>query len=579
VAIRSLSGDHDIQPGDPLPDSLTGLLSASAFSYSVAVAPAMFSQGDRIGDSAIHRDAYNAYFEDSWKVSSRLTMDYGLRYEIDSPIRESAHRTSGPVLNGAGGAVPGSEFLINPQPGFELDKKGFGPRLALRWHAASKTQLLVAGGITTLIPNLWNDNFLTGATPFVLYPRATAAPGHPVRFGMSITPQQLPAIYTPDGKLIFASGSSRDVPANTVMDVTRFEQDMAALSPDHQVIPLVVAGIEGNFQNGYIGTWTAGVEQQLRGVTVNASYVGTEGEKLPSTDYLNGFVGAESGFAPYTQFDSAGQAIGGYGMATVLTNRSHSSYRSLQVSAQNTLSSFGLGVQASYSFSKSIDDVSTVIGTGNAPQNPFDTNAEKGPSAFDIRQSANFSLFQDLHADRAPGLRLLGKKATAGWQLLGIGTLMTGLPFTVNSGIQQTGVGSMGSDRPDQVGVPDFSTSRTVREDYFGRGADNASFFHIPIDVPGGTGPNQGRFGTLGRNTFRGPSFENLDIALIKNTPLMTRGGSERAALQFRAEFFNIFNLVNFGLPSTVVLGPGFGEINHTASNSRQIQFSLKVIY
>jgi hypothetical protein len=354
---------------------------------------------------------------------------------------------------------------------------------------------------------------------------------------------------------------------------------MAALSPDHQVIPLVVAGIAGNFQNGYIGTWTTGVEQQLHGVTVNASYVGTAGDKLPSTDYLNGFVGADSGFAPYTQFDSAGRAIGGYGMATVLTNGAHSSYHSLQVSAQNTLSSFGLGFQASYSFSKSIDDVSSVIGAGSAPQNPFDTNAEKGPSGFDIGQAANFSLFQDLHADRAPVLRLLGRKLTAGWQLLGIGSFMTGLPFTVNSGIQQTGVGAIGSDRPDQVGIPDLSTSRTVREDYFGRGADNPSFFHIPTNVPGGTGPNQGRFGTLGRNTFRGPSFENLDIAVIKNTPLMTRSGSERAALQFRAELFNIFNLVNFGLPATVVLGPGFGEINHTASNSRQIQFSLKVIY
>ena len=156
---------------------------------------------------------------------------------------------------------------------------------------------------------------------------------------------------------------------------------------------------------------------------------------------------------------------------------------------------------------------------------------------------------------------------------------MTGLPFTVNSGVQQTGAGSAGADRPDQVGIPVFSTGRTVREDYFGLGAANASFFHIPTNVPGGTGPNHGRFGALGRNTFRGPSFRNLDIALIKNTPLLTRGGSDRAALQFRAEFFNVFNLATFGLPSSVVLGPGFGEISHTAGSSRQIQFSLKVIY
>ena len=77
------------------------------------------------------------------------------------------------------------------------------------------------------------------------------------------------------------------------------------------------------------------------------------------------------------------------------------------------------------------------------------------------------------------------------------------------SGVQQTGVGAGGADRPDLVEQPHFSTSGAVREDYFGRGADNASFFSIPINVPGGTGPNHGRFGTLGRNTFRGPGFSN----------------------------------------------------------------------
>lgn len=174
---------------------------------------------------------------------------------------------------------------------------------------------------------------------------------------------------------------------------------------------------------------------------------------------------------------------------------------------------------------------------------------------------------------------MLPKASTAGWQLLGIGTILTGLPFTVTSGVQQTGVGSAGSDRPDLAGAPVFSTSRTVREDYFGHGADNASFFQIPIHLPGGSGPNQGRFGTLGRDTFRGPGFHNLDIALVKDTPILRNGGSERATLQFRGEFFNVFNLVNFGLPANIVLGPGFGEINHTAGSSRQIQFSLKVIY
>jgi hypothetical protein len=162
---------------------------------------------------------------------------------------------------------------------------------------------------------------------------------------------------------------------------------------------------------------------------------------------------------------------------------------------------------------------------------------------------------------------------------MGIGSFASGSPFTVFSGIQQTGAGANGADRPDQVGVPDLSTSRTVREDYFGRGAGNAQFFSIPIGVEGGTGPNTGRFGTLGRNTFRGPGFHSGDIALIKDTPIGLGANPERVVAQFRAEFFNIFNIVNFGLPNNIVLGPGFGVISRTAGPSRQIQLSLKLLY
>jgi hypothetical protein len=189
------------------------------------------------------------------------------------------------------------------------------------------------------------------------------------------------------------------------------------------------------------------------------------------------------------------------------------------------------------------------------------------------------SVIQILPLDRISFLRPLSPKLTRGWQFLNITTLMSGPPFSVYSGVQQTGAGSGGADRPDLVEMPHFSTSRAVRADYFGRGPDNASFFSIPINLPGGTGPNHGRFGTLGRNTFRGPGFRNFDVALIKDTPFGRRGGGELATLEFRAEFFNVFNMVNFALPSNVLRGSGFGIISKTAGTSRQIQFSLKLIY
>jgi hypothetical protein len=271
-----------------------------------------------------------------------------------------------------------------------------------------------------------------------------------------------------------------------------------------------------------------------------------------------------------------------------MTSSSHSTYHSLQTSVTKNSPRAGLGVQASYTYSKSIDDTSAVLGgllgaTGvilqTVPQDPWNWKAEKGPSTFDVTHVFSASVIQLLPIDRVPILRPLGKTATSGWQFLNVTTLTTGSPFTVFSGVQQTGVGAGGADRPDLIAQPHFSTSRAVRQDYFGLGANNASFFSIPIGVSGGTGPNQGRFGTLGRNTFRGPGFHNFDFALIKDTPFGHRGNAEMGTVEFRAEFFNLFNIVNFGLPNNIVRGSGFGLIGRTSGNSRQIQFSLKLIY
>jgi len=100
------------------------------------------------------------------------------------------------------------------------------------------------------------------------------------------------------------------------------------------------------------------------------------------------------------------------------------------------------------------------------------------------------------------------------------------------------------------------------------------------VSSPGRSGPNSGRLGTLGRNTFWGPAYYDFDYALIKTTPIGRRAnGLERADVQFRGEFFNLFNVVNMGLPANTIEGSGFGLISKTAGTSRQIQFSLKFIY
>ena len=601
VTITSASGTHDIGQGGQLPDSLVGLLTATPFSYTITAAASVTPIGNKFDEAGVRREAYNFYFQDAWKATPHLTVNYGLRYEVNSRIHEATKRTSLPIFVGADGKPVDYRdrnaqqiLLINPQPPYDQDWNGWGPRLGLDYAVGAHTVLHAGGAINALLPNLWQDNFLTAAIPYVFAPFISALPGVQVPFQDTYVPLNLPPAYNVQGQPIFPAGRTQDVPANTVIDLPRFQTALAAQTPGDQVQLLTITGIAKNFTNGEVGSWTAGIDHDFRDVKVNASYVATAGIHLARVYSPNSYGGADAAHAPFTQFDATGkQATGGYGPEFIMTSGSHSSYHSLQTSATKNSARIGLGLQASYTYSKSLDDTSAVLGglfgtagtiLQTSPQDPWNPSAEKGPSTFDVTHAFNVSVIQLLPLERVGFLQRLGKPLIKGWQFLNITTMTTGSPFGVYSGIQQTGAGSGGADRPDLVSMPHFSTSRAVRDDYFGRGDvsgqnENSTFFTVPINVAGGTGPNLGRFGTLGRNTFRGPGYHDFDIAMIKDTPFGRRGNAELGTVEFRAEFFNIFNTVNFSLPSNIVRGTGFGIISKTAGSSRQIQFSLKVIY
>jgi hypothetical protein len=584
VVIRSASGAHNINPGDPLPDTLSGLLTATPFSYALSLSPPMFPQGQKLGLTGIRRTSYNAFFEDTWKASTRLSITAGLRYEVNSPLSEPAGRASGPEFIGSGPAQR-QVMLVNLQPTFKTDWNGWGPRLGLEFQVTKHTVWRASAAIVTLLPNIYQTNFITSTNPFELSLFITAQPAASLNFHNTVSPFPLPQLYTTGGQLLFASGRTTDVPPNTQWDLQRFENDLAALTPGHQLSPVSVIGVYKGFGNGYTGSYSTGFDQDLGDLKLTAYYIATVGVRLPAMSFPNGYGGAQPGFAPYTNFDSAGTITGGYGLEQLISNRSHSTYHSLQTSVQKTSPRLGIGFQASYTFSKSLDDASAIIGQlqgvtdgtrqSAAPQDPFLTASDKGPSSFDVRHVVTASIVQALPFDAWLPRNRFVRALASGWSAFGVVTLTSGSPFTVFSGIQQTGAGSNGGDRPDQIAQPNLSTNHTVPEDYFGLGANNVSYFSIPIDVPGGTGPNQGRDGTLGRDTFRGPAFHNLDVSLMKETALH----GDTAKLQFRAELFNVFNIVNFGLPANILTGPGFGFINHTAGPSRQIQLSLKLLF
>jgi hypothetical protein len=131
---------------------------------------------------------------------------------------------------------------------------------------------------------------VTGAIPFNVQPTVTARPGAPVPFSSSITPITLPEPFTTSGQLLFASGDTSKVAANTSVDIQRFQNDLAALTPGHQVQPLTTSAISRNFRNGYIGTWTAGLDHDFHIFKFSAAYVGTSGVHLQSVLFPNGYT-------------------------------------------------------------------------------------------------------------------------------------------------------------------------------------------------------------------------------------------------------------------------------------------------
>ena len=189
---------------------------------------------------------------------------------------------------------------------------------------------------------------------------------------------------------------------------------------------VTLSGIAKNFRNGYIGSYTLGVEHDFGQVKFNAAYVATAGIHLTSVYSPNGYGGAGPGFAPFTRFDSSGNAIGGLGPESIVTSSSHSTYHALQTGLSKDSARLGLGFQASYTYSKSLDDTSSVLGGlfGNSgvilqtlPQNPFNPAAEKGPSTFDVTHVLTVSAIQMLPLERVKFLRPLGRTLTHGWQV------------------------------------------------------------------------------------------------------------------------------------------------------------------
>ena len=349
-----------------------------------------------------------------------------------------------------------------------------------------------------------------------------------------------------------------------------------------------VSGTTANATLTYYPKWPQVMQYNLnvqREVFANSvltvGYIGTRGNHIGRLGDANPNVPA-----------LGGRLNPNFGSIERYVTDAQSFFNSLQVTLEHRFS-HGLTGQANYNFGHSVDDASgynpsDAVNETGATQNFFNRLGDRGRSGFDIRHSLTFNFLYALPI--GPG-KSIGSNATGftgkligGWQLSGIANFHSNVPFTPVLAFDNAGTASIvNSQRPDIIGnpyvgsCPDGSPVHTVNCWF------NPSAFAAPAP---------GAFGDAGRNILSGPDYADFDLAVIKNTKL-----TEKTALEFRAEIFNIANHPNFAVPTNTVgpngsggngdaifvspttLDGNAGQIFSTVSSSRQIQFGLRLSF
>jgi hypothetical protein len=373
-------------------------------------------------------------------------------------------------------------------------------------------------------------------------------------------------------------------PFNTVYAVKNIA--FSGIAPDtaYSGTKVIPSGVQPDLKTPTVESWTLKIEQQLSSSTSLAvSYVGSHAyHELLSVDAnlptptICPASSCPAGYPAGAYYYPTGAALANNAVwnTTSWFSEGISSYQGVAADV-NRRFGHGLQFRGVYTFSKTLDDgdnMNTSVAT-NSPAfvaNPLQPKADYGPASFDVRNSAVINATYDLPfgagdtSREHPWLqRLIGR-----WQLSGIQTVQSGLPFTPQLSYNPSNDGDTRNPvRPSWN--PNFSGPVIT-------GGPNQHFNSNAFSPP-----LPGTYGNVGRNVLQGPSLVETDISLTKTFPF-----SERLNLQFRSEFFNIFNHTNFNVPNPVVFAsatggpsPTAGVITATTTTSRQIQFGLKLMW
>jgi len=461
---------------------------------------------------------FNWFVQDDWKVSPRLTLNLGLRYErigVPTDRYRGYFSTFDEVTKQL---VSGADFerlgLVNP------DNNDFSPRFGFAWQPFAKPHTVIRGGY-----GVYYD----------------VKPINERQFGLGI-----------------------DLAWQQIVDIAQLLGQPPTVQWDNLFpagagVGLGVLSDDPRARTPYVQQYSFGIQRELPGnFMIEAAYVGSVGHKL------NIRVDINQARLPVTPNEPLAQRRPYPALGSIWTDKNiaNSNYNSLQLRVEKRFSQnlYLLGV---YTYSKSLDYGSLSV---DSPQDRQNIRAEYGLSDFDQRQRFVFSSIYQLPFGK--GQKYLGSlegfanALIGGWQITSIVTFAAGNPLSIAAPGSLTNTGCLGCVQranlvgPNNGNLP--SSERTVN-----RWFNMAAFVLAPANT----------FGNSGRNIVIGPGVNNFDLSLIKDFKI-----TESKTLQFRSEFFNAFNHSQFFDPVTDPTSPAFGRLT-LARPAREIQFALKFIF
>lgn len=489
----------------------------------------------------------NAYAEDSWKATDRLTVNIGLRWDLlvnptfttnypstwDYSSGKFIVGSVAPPRCGNGQLAPCLPDPNNPYLAQHVvftgstkirqnDYKMFGPRVGLAYRLDDHTALRAGFGI---FYDLEAGVMQQAQNASGGWPRADLIRG--ININNPIVTSKVDNIF---------NGSDPRIPAPTPAAAQAFFFDPG-------------------FQNPYSEQWNFEIQRTLgKSLTASAAYVGSHNSRLPVGGFYNTALTPGPGLVqprelfPYAPASNYDRSIG------------RSSYNALQMKIEQRMA-YGLSFLVAYTWSKSIDLASSgQFGVeGESLQNPYNVDADRSVSAFDIPQGLAVSLVYLLPFghDRTWLKSGFASRVFGNWQLNAIVQVRSGQPFSLAMNTDVANIGTT-TTRPDLVGDP-FLANPSPQEWFNVHAYASPAVYH---------------FGTSGRDQLRTQGYRDLDLSLFRQDQI-----TERLKSEFRIETFNLSNTATFGIPNTNFTSPAFGVVSSTVSTARQIQLGLKLIF